>query len=165
MFSKAVHAFAGAKRRQGQRAAKRYQRQVKKLLPCSRRLKRPFLSQLKQELFLFCVEAENAGWNALLARFGTPENAADEFLLSIEPHRQRCFLRSQHWMTVAVCAVFTLVTVFSLLYALNCNRILNDEYFIESITQVVDTLPEITSPTYDHYEFSSEDNPGEIAGQ
>lgn len=163
MFSRAVHAFAGANRRQGRRAAKRYLRQVKKLLPCSRRLKRPFLSQLKQELFLFCAEAENAGWNDLLTRFGTPENAADEFLLSIEPHRQRCFLRSQHRATVAVCALFTLVTVFSLLYALNCNRILNDEEFIESVTQVVDTPPEVAGPTYDHFVFFSEDNPGEIA--
>lgn len=164
MYSKTVSRLATARKRQGSPAARRYLKQVKKLLPCSR-LRIPFLSRLEDELFLFCAEAENADWDALLARFGPPENTADEFMSDLEPWQQRRFLRTRRRMIAAVCAVFAVVGGLSLLYAVRCQWVLNNSHWIEWITYFPDTPPEPTGPTYDYYEFSSGDNTGETPDQ
>lgn len=137
---------------------------MKKLLPCSR-LRIPFLSRLEDELFLFCAEEEKADWDALLARFGPPENTADEFMSDLEPWQQRRFLRTRRRLMALICTVFIVVGGLSLLYAAWCQYVLNNIHYVEWITYLPDTPPEPTGPTYFHIEFSSADSTGEKTDQ
>lgn len=83
MFSKRVCPAAGAEDRQS--AVRRYLKRVKRRLICPYRQKKAFLSRLEDALFLFSADSKDAGWNALVAQFGAPENAADEFMSELEP--------------------------------------------------------------------------------
>ncbi len=156
MYSKTAPLLATGRKRQF--AARRYLKRVKRRLICPYSQKKAFLSQLEDELFLSGADSEDAGWDALVARFGTPENAADEFMSGLEPFRQRRFLRRRCWVTAAVCAMFALGMTASLLYALHYRNFLNNIHFVEAITWKSDTLPEVTTPIYRHIVLPYEGN-------
>lgn len=57
-------------------AARRYLRQVRQLLPCSRREKNELTSALRQSLSEYLSEHPNATSEAIQTHFGTPESVA-----------------------------------------------------------------------------------------
>lgn len=122
------------------------------------------MRQLEDEVFLYCEDHEEMEMAGLTAHFGTPEEVANNFLTELAPAvrwkyeriRQRVFYAA----IAIVLAAVLLVTAMEVYTNIKQQRIL-DGHYIESITRQVDTLPEVTGPTFWVEHFSSEDNAGE----
>ena len=134
MFSKTAYPSAGAGKRQGPPAVRRYMKQVRKRLLCPRSQKKEFLTQLESDLFLFSGETEDANWNALVTQFGTPENAADEFMSELEPEALWKYQRGKTRLMLAiVCVTATLILAMRVhTYVVQMANL--NGYVIETIT-------------------------------
>lgn len=62
------------------RAARRYLREVRSWLPCSRKLKRGILEKIGSTIAEYLSEEPGADYNKLLARFGTPQQIAASYV-------------------------------------------------------------------------------------
>ncbi len=132
MYSKTVPPLAAGRKRQS--TARRYLRQVKRRLICPYRQKKAFLSQLEDELFLFGEDSEDAGWDALVAQFGTPENMADEFMAELEPGALWKYQRRKiNLMFAVVCVTAALILAMQAhTYVVQMSNL--NGYVIETIT-------------------------------
>ncbi len=132
MYSKTAPLLATGRKRQF--AARRYLKQVKRKLICPCSQKKAFLSQLEDELFLFGEDSEDAGWDALVARFGTPENTADEFMSGLEPGALWKYQRRKiHLMFAVACVTAALILAMNVHTYIGRQSIING-YVIETIT-------------------------------
>lgn len=66
------------------RAARRYLREVRSWLPCSRKLKRGILEKIGSTIAEYLSEEPGADYNKLLARFGTPQQIAASYVDEME---------------------------------------------------------------------------------
>ena len=62
------------------RAARRYLRQVRRGLPCSRKRKRAFLETVARDIEEYLRETPEADYQALVRRFGSPIQIAEDYL-------------------------------------------------------------------------------------
>ncbi len=132
MFSKTVCPAAGTEDRQS--AARRYLKRVKRRLICPYSQKKAFLSRLEDALFLFSTDSEDAGWDALVTQFGTPKNAADEFMSELEPGALWKYQRRKiHLMFAVVCVTAALILAMHVHTYIGQQSIING-YVIETIT-------------------------------
>lgn len=134
MVPRTMYQLADAGRSRKPPAVRRYLKQVQRKLLCSRSQKKPFLAQLEDTLLLFCEETGDAGWNALVARFGAPENMAHEFMagLGLEAvwEYQR---RSIHWMFAVISITAALIFAMSAHTYVERLAFMNG-YWVETIT-------------------------------
>lgn len=62
------------------RSAKKYLCRVHSMLPCSRKMKKHILEQIRNEIFLFLEEQPKADYTTLVSRFGAPEAIAASYV-------------------------------------------------------------------------------------
>lgn len=62
------------------RDARRYLRETRGWLPCSLRLKRNILGKIRENISRFLEEDPAADYNAIVARFGTPQQIASAYV-------------------------------------------------------------------------------------
>lgn len=104
----------------------------------------------------------------LTARFGTPEEVANNFLTELEPRVMWKYERIRRRVLYAVAAIVLiavlLITAMETYTNIRQQQVL-DIHYVESITYKSDVLPEATGPTYWVIEFSSEENAGKFPEQ
>ena len=61
------------------RAARRYLRQVRRWLPCSRKRKRAFLETVGRDIEEYLRETPEADYQALVRRFGSPIQTEEDY--------------------------------------------------------------------------------------
>ncbi len=105
MYSKTAHPSDMAKGNPWQAAAKVYLKQVKKRLPCSRSLRSAFLSQLEDEISLYCEETGNLSYEMLIGHFGSPEEVADNLLSELEPEAMWKYTQFKRKILYFLCAI------------------------------------------------------------
>lgn len=66
------------------RAARRYLREVRSWLPCSRKLKRGILEKIGGTISEYLAEKPGADYDKLLTRFGTPQQIAASYVDEME---------------------------------------------------------------------------------
>lgn len=59
---------------------KRYLRQIRSWLPCSRKLKKEILLKIEGNVSDWLEEHPDAGYDAIVARFGTPQQIASAYV-------------------------------------------------------------------------------------
>ena len=94
-------------------AARRYLREVRRGLPCSRKRKRAFLETVGRDIEEYLRETPEADYQALVRRFGSPIQIAEDYLEetdTLEPIRG-LRLRRRIYSAVFAAAVLA-VTVF-----------------------------------------------------
>ena len=62
------------------RDIKRYLREVRSWLPCSNKLKKGILDKILGNVSAFCEEHPEAGYDEIVARFGTPYQIASAYV-------------------------------------------------------------------------------------
>jgi len=125
---------------------------VKKQLPCEPSQARPFLSQLEDEIFLFCEEEEDGGWDALTAKFGAPEDAAINFLLELEPAALWKYQRQKMRLMVAVVCVTAILVLAMRFHTYVKQQSFMDGYWKEYITEMGE-MPMETVPPIEKVKF------------
>ncbi len=89
---------------------------------------------MEDELFLFGEDSEDAGWSALVAQFGTPENTADEFMSGLEPGALWKYQRRKiNLMLAVVCVTAALILAMYAHTYVGQQSIING-YVVETIT-------------------------------
>ena len=129
MLSKTVYPSANA-----ENAVRRYLKQVNRRLLCPHSQKKEFLTQLESDLFLFSGETEDADWNALVAQFGTPENAADEFMASLEPGALWKYQRGKNHVMLAIVCITAALILAMRIHSYIMQQSFYHGYVIETIT-------------------------------
>lgn len=66
------------------RAARRYLREIRSWLPCSRKLKRGILEKIGSTITEYLAEKPGADYDKLLTRFGTPQQIAASYVNEME---------------------------------------------------------------------------------
>ncbi len=117
-----------------------------------------FLRQLEDEVFLYCEEHHDADMDALIDRFGPPEELAGDFLPEVNVSVVNEFMKTKRRILILICAVVITVSLLVLgaeIYTCFKRHQILDGYYIESITYEGDITPYITGPTYYVEHFSS----------
>lgn len=65
-----------------EKAINKYYRQIRGMLPCSRKMKAAILQQIQESVGDFFVENPNADFAEMRAQFGTPESIAAAYIES-----------------------------------------------------------------------------------
>ena len=91
------------------KAARRYLRHIRGLLPCSRRLKDEIAAPLLKSLDDFLTERPDADMEALLARFGAPESIAASCLACADQAEVLRKLQTKRRITTIIVAAVIVV--------------------------------------------------------
>ena len=132
-------------------AVSRYLREVRKRIRCPHSLKMKFLSQLEDEIHLFCEDFGSVSYSALEKRFGKPEDVAKDFLSELG---ESALIRSDGTLFRLNCAALVSVIAAALvIVGLSVSlyfkqRQVLDGYYIESITYDDQPTYPVTGPTY-----------------
>lgn len=94
--------------------AKRYLREVNSWLPCRRRLKKQIIDKIKQNMAVFMTENPDCGYDAIVSRFGTPQQISSAYVDEQETSELLNDLRiKRKIVSVVVSAVAVLIAVWS----------------------------------------------------
>ncbi|MBR6825323.1 MAG: hypothetical protein IKM59_02130 [Oscillospiraceae bacterium] len=93
------------------KAASKYLRHVRGLLPVSARMKKKLMTQIYQEIRLFSEEQPQAKYEDLLSRFGAPEVIAAACVESMGTAEVLKKIRIRKWILSAVSAVLIFIVL------------------------------------------------------
>ena len=117
---------------------RRYYWEVKSFLPCSRKLKKRCIADLKANVEGFLEQNPQAGFAAIQERFGTPRQIAAAFVEEADTEQLLRRLRIRRWVVAAISVVtIAALIVLGVLYYCGTKEI--DETFGGYI---VDTIEE-----------------------
>lgn len=135
-------------------SARRYIGMVKREIPWPVQQRKQLLRQLSQDAATYCEEDPDATPEILAQAFGDPKVIAADFLenlggtAAIKTQRRNSLLRTAALVLLAVVVAAVAVR------QLYVQRLLLDAGYIESVTQIVDEMPEEAGPTYYYEEFT-----------
>lgn len=138
------------------KAAAQYLRAVRRNLSCPASLKREFLSQLEDEVLLFCDEHDEADVQTIAARFGTAEEVAQEFLRELDG---QVLVKQQSQAKKILLAALAIVILFGLMVMarqIYIQQLFLDSYFIEYITYEGESQVQEGQTVYGVETFGSE---------
>ena len=103
------------------RAARKYLRKVRALLPCSRRMKDEITAPLRRSMAEYLSEQQGATAAELQARFGTPEVIAASCLEDVDTTEllRRLLLRRRVFVIVFIAVLLFLMSWFVNLICVN----------------------------------------------
>ena len=114
-------------------SAQKYLRQVRAMLPCSRKMKRLIVEKIQIEVMLYLEKVPDANYNALLSRFGKPEEIAVAYVENIEPSMllKKLHIRKRVLLVVCIVLLFTVITWFATItWAIQSNRAMQNGYYV-----------------------------------
>ena len=125
------------------KALRRYYRAIRKRLLCPARLRRRTLEQLQSGVEDFLDAHPGADMAQVTARFGTPEQVADDVLSALEPRELRRYARRVHVARAVVAALlaglviwYGTICVLRLIFAYK-----KPEVIVIGPAQSVDSIP------------------------
>lgn len=131
--------------------AKRYLREVKGLLPCSRREKRRYIAELEVDVVSYLQGCPDASVEDLCHHFGEPEAVAKEFMAQLSPEQLSRKMSVKRKIVIGVISIVSiLVIVFGVLayyYADSIDRFVNG-YYVDTI----DVIPSTDDPNQEPIE-------------
>lgn len=136
-------------------SARRYISMVKREIPWPVQQKKQLLRQLSQDAVMYCEEDPSATPEILAQAFGDPRMIAADFLenlggtAAIKIQRRNSLLRTAALVLLAVAVAAVAVR------QLYVQELMLNTGYIESVTQIVDEMPEEAGPTYYYEEFTS----------
>lgn len=133
------------------KAAKCYLREVKGLLPCSRREKRRYLAELEVDVVSYLQGCPAASVEDLCHHFGEPKAVAKEFMAQLSPEQLSRKMSVKRMIAIGVISIVSiLVIVFGVLayyYADSIDRFVNG-YYVDTI----DVIPSTDDPNQEPIE-------------
>ena len=110
------------------RDVKRYLREVKRWLPCRRKLKKHIIGEIEHNLAAFAAEVPKGGYDAIVARFGTPQQIASAYVDELEtPELLKDLLIKRRIISAVAAGVAAVVLVWAvavgMLYIEGCNNV------------------------------------------
>lgn len=133
------------------KAAKCYLREVKGLLPCSRREKRRYLAELEVDVVSYLQGCPDASVEDLCHHFGEPKAVAKEFMAQLSPEQLSRKMSVKRKIAIGVISIVSiLVIVFGVLayyYADSIDRFVNG-YYVDTI----DVIPSTDDPNQEPIE-------------
>ena len=94
------------------RFAKKYLRRVRCMLPCSQKMKKRIMEQIRDEVSLFLEDTPKADYVALISRFGEPENIAASYIegMGTAEILRKFRIRKLVMSTIAIVLTFIVIT-------------------------------------------------------
>ena len=143
------------------KVASQYLRKVEKRIDCSTSLKTEFLCQLEDEVFLYCEDHGDVDENALIDKFGSPQEIAHNFLNELGPDAiGKSFVVKRRALIAVVCIVLVALILVAIIGM--CVYIMRehftDPHYVDSITYEEIIISDSTAPTYWADEFDVNDN-------
>lgn len=86
------------------RVIRRYCREVRSWLPCSMRMKRMILADVRENVSAYLEEHPDAGVEALREQFGSPVQIASNYVFDLDMPKLLADLRVRKRIAAAVCA-------------------------------------------------------------
>lgn len=131
--------------------AKRYLREVKGLLPCSRREKRRYIAELEVDVVSYLQGCPDASMADLYRNFGEPKAVAQEFMAQLSPELLSRKMSVKRMIAIGVISIVSiLVIVFGVLayyYADSIDKFVNG-YYVDTI----DVIPSTDDPNQEPIE-------------
>lgn len=131
--------------------AKRYLREVKGLLPCSRREKRRYIAELEVDVVSYLQGCPDASMADLYHHFGEPKAVAQEFMAQLSPELLSRKMSVKRMIAIGVISIVSiLVIVFGVLayyYADSIDKFVNG-YYVDTI----DVIPSTDDPNQEPIE-------------
>ena len=93
------------------RSIKKYLRRVRSMLPCSRKMKKRTMEQIRKEVTLFLTDHPEADYNAVISHFGEPETIAAAYVESMGTAEILRKLRIRRRIVSAVAIVLAFVVI------------------------------------------------------
>lgn len=124
---------------------KRYLRQVKRGLPCSRPEKRRYLTELEVDVAAYLQGCPDASVEDLYRNFGEPKAVAKEFMAQLSPEQLSRKMSVKRKILVGVISIMAILAIvlgaLACYYADSIDKFVNG-YFIDAI----DELPSADTP-------------------
>ena len=94
------------------RSIKKYLRRVRSMLPCSRKMKKRSMEQIRKEVTLFLTDHPEADYNAVISHFGEPETIAAAYVESMGTAEilRKLHIRRRIVSAVAIVLAFVVIT-------------------------------------------------------
>ncbi len=118
------------------RFAKKYLRRVRSVLPCSQKMKKRIMEQIRDEVSLFIADHPEADYNAVISRFGEPESIAASYVegMGTADILKKFRIRKLVLSTIAIVLAFIVITwAVAVTCALYRNEAQDDGYAIITI--------------------------------
>lgn len=94
------------------KAAKCYLREVKGLLPCSRREKRRYLAELEVDVVSYLQGCPDASVEDLCHHFGEPKAVAKEFMAQLSPEQLSRKMSVKRKIVIGVISITAILALF-----------------------------------------------------
>ena len=118
------------------RHAKKYLRRIRCMLPCSRKMKKRIMEQIRDEVSLFLDDTPKADYAALMSHFGEPESIAASYIegMGTAEILRKFRIRKLVLSTIAIVLAFIVITwAVTVTWAIHSYKIENDSYTIVTI--------------------------------
>lgn len=120
------------------------------MIHCPHPIKKEFLCQLEDEVYLYCEEHNNENFDGLSRHFGLPKDVADNFLselgtVAMESHSSI--------LQIVFIALISVLIVFAVIFLNSVNQNRSNAHYNEAITYEQDLTPGATGSTYWVEEF------------
>ena len=118
------------------RSIKKYLRRVRSTLPCSWKMKKRTMEQIRKEVTLFLTDHPEADYNAVISHFGEPETIAAAYVESMGTAEilRKLRIRRRIVSAVAIVLAFVVITWATVVtWAIHSNTVENGGFAIVSI--------------------------------
>ena len=118
------------------RSIKKYLRRVRSMLPCSRKMKKRSMEQIRKEVTLFLTDHPEADYNAVISHFGEPETIAAAYVESMGTAEilRKLRIRRRIVSAVAIVLAFVVITwAMVVTWEIHRNTVENGGFAIVSI--------------------------------
>ena len=118
------------------RSIKKYLRRVRSMLPCSRKMKKRTMEQIRKEVTLFLTDHPEADYNAVISHFGEPETIAAAYVESMGTAEilRKLHIRRRIVSAVAIVLAFVVITWATVVtWEIHSNTVENGGFAIVSI--------------------------------
>ena len=118
------------------RSIKKYLRRVRSMLPCSRKMKKRSMEQIRKEVTLFLTDHPEADYNAVISHFGEPETIAAAYVESMGTAEilRKLRIRRRIVSAVAIVLAFVAITWATVVtWEIHRNTVENEGFAIVSI--------------------------------
>lgn len=124
------------------RNARRYLRQVRGWLPCAGKMKRQIMEEIRSSVSHYLEEEPNADYQAIVARFGSPQQIASAYVDEQDTAEILRQLRIKRRIFAAVCctavacvAIWLSVALAAYADAQNCTNGYGVVYIVEGFSE------------------------------